>query len=118
MTQEYRSSWTDEKLDRLANTVSELSDSLISTKKIVESNARAIEAMGNKFDPYLAAMVAGQIRLQENAERNEARLAKIEEEAAIRKIETEQQKAESDQRFNVLLAEVRYLIHDRDVITE
>jgi chromosome segregation ATPase len=139
MTQEYRSSWTDKRLDEFADSVhevhesitelresiaeqrrlnSETSANLTKTQKIVESNARAIEAMGNKYDPYLAAMMASQARMQENAERHEARMAQLEAEAQERRQVKDQRKAESYQRFNVLLAEVRYLIHGKNYVAE
>jgi len=76
-----RTRWTDEMLDELADSVSELRDS--------------VEGL------QLTAQALLQIAAQQQRE-NEARQAEI--------AETRQRQEESDKRFEVLLSEVRYLI--------
>jgi methyl-accepting chemotaxis protein len=78
---EGRTRWTDEMLDELADSVSELRESVSEVKDSVEG-------------VRLTAQALLQIATQQQCNINEMR----------------QRQEESDQRFEVLLSEVRYLI--------
>jgi methyl-accepting chemotaxis protein len=80
--------WTDEMLDELASSVGEMRESITEVKDSIDS-----------------LRVTAQALLQVAAQ-NQRRIDQFEEEMALIK----QRQAENDQRFNVLLEEVRYLI--------
>jgi methyl-accepting chemotaxis protein len=80
--------WTDEMLDELASSVGEMRESITEIKDSIDS-----------------LRVTAQALLQVAAQ-NQRRMDQFEEEMALIK----QRQAENDQRFNVLLEEVRYLI--------
>jgi len=83
-----RQHWTDEMLDELASTVSEMRDSITEVRDGVDG-----------------LRVTAQALLQVAAQ-NQRRMDLFEEEIELIK----QRQAENDERFNVLLEEVRYLI--------
>ncbi|MFB2835630.1 hypothetical protein [Floridanema evergladense] len=80
--------WTDEMLDELASSVGEMRKSITEIKDSVDS-----------------LRITAQALLQVAAQ-NQRRMDQFAEEIEL----TKQRHAENDQRFNVLLEEVRYLI--------
>ncbi|MGK7878076.1 MAG: hypothetical protein AB4426_33650 [Xenococcaceae cyanobacterium] len=80
--------WTDEMLDELASSVGEMRDSITQIRDSVDG-----------------LRVTAQALLQVAAQ-NQQRMAQFEQEIELVK----QRQAENDERFNVLLEEVRYLI--------
>ena len=80
--------WTDEMLDELASSVGEMRESITEIKDGIDG-----------------LRVTAQALLQVAAQ-NQQRMDQFEEEMELMK----QRQAENDQRFNVLLEEVRYLI--------
>ena len=80
--------WTDEMLDELASSVGEMRESITEIRDSVDG-----------------LRVTSQSLLQVAAQ-NQRRMDMFEEEMELLK----QRQAENDQRFNVLLEEVRYLI--------
>ena len=80
--------WTDEMLDELASSVGEMRDSITEVRDSVDG-----------------LRVTSQALLQVAAQ-SQRRMDQFEEEIELMK----QRQAENDERFNVLLEEVRYLI--------
>ncbi len=80
--------WTDEMLDELASSVGEMRESISEIRDTVEGLSITAKAL---------LQVAAQ---------NQRRMDLFEEEIELVK----QRQAENDERFNVLLEEVRYLI--------
>ncbi len=80
--------WTDEMLDELASSVGEMRESITEIKDSID---------GLRITSQALLQVAAQ---------NQRRMDMFEEEMELMK----QRQAETDQRFNVLLNEVRYLI--------
>ena len=80
--------WTDEMLDELASSVGEMRESMTEIRDSVDG-----------------LRVTAQALLQVAAQ-NQRRMDQFEEEITLMK----QRQAENDERFNVLLEEVRYLI--------
>ena len=84
--------WTDEMLDELASTVGEMRNSISEVKDSVDG-----------------LRVTAQALLQVAAQ-TQRRMDMFEEEMELMK----QRQTESDQRFNVLLEEVRFLIRGKE----
>ncbi len=80
--------WTDEMLDELASSVGEMRDSITEVRDSVD---------GLRVTSQALLQVASQ---------SQRRMDQFEEEIELMK----QRQAENDERFNVLLEEVRYLI--------
>jgi signal transduction histidine kinase len=80
--------WTDEMLDELASSVGEIRDSITEIRDGIDG-----------------LRVTAQALLQLAAQ-NQRRMEQFEQELEL----TRQRQAENDERFNVLLEEVRYLI--------
>jgi len=80
--------WNDEMLDELASTVTELRESVTEVKDSVD---------GLRITAQALLQVAAQ---------SQSRMDRFDEEMELLK----QRQAESDQRFNILLEEVRFLI--------
>ncbi|MBD2623346.1 hypothetical protein H6G48_17380 [Microcystis flos-aquae FACHB-1344] len=96
------SRWTDEMLDGLADSVSGVKDSVLELRESVSELRQSVSEVKDSVEGLqLTAQALLQIAAQQQRE-NEARQAEI---AEIR-----QRQEESDQRFEVLLSEVRYLI--------
>lgn len=96
------SRWTDEMLDELADSVSGVKDSVLELRESVSELRESVSEVKDSVEGLqLTAQALLQIAAQQQRE-NEARQAEI---AEIR-----QRQEESDQRFQVLLSEVRYLI--------
>jgi len=82
--------WTDEMLDELASSVSEMRESMTEIKNSITEMKDSIDGL----------RVTSQALLQLAAQ-NQQELQLI-----------KQRQAESDQRFNILLEEIRYLIRN------
>ena len=87
--------WTDEMLDELASSVGEMREGMTEMR----------EGMTEMRDSIDGLRITSQALLQVAAQ-NQRRMDQFEEEMELMK----QRQAETDQRFNVLLNEVRYLI--------
>ncbi|NER95845.1 MAG: hypothetical protein F6J86_18725 [Symploca sp. SIO1B1] len=105
--------WTDEMLDELASTVGEMRESITEVRESITEVRESITEVRDSVD---GLRVTSQALLQVAAQ-NQQRMNLFEEELELMKqrhteeIELMKQRhAESDQRFNVLLEEVRYLI--------
>jgi uncharacterized coiled-coil DUF342 family protein len=90
-----RQHWTDEMLDELASTVSEMRDGMTEMRDSITEIRDGVDGL----------RVTAQALLQVAAQ-NQRRMDMFEEEIELVK----QRQAENDERFNVLLEEVRYLI--------
>ena len=91
--------WTDEMLDNLAESVSELREDISELR----------EGISEVKDSVDGVRITAQALLQIAAQ-NQSRMDRFDEEMALMK----QRQAESDQRFNILLEEVRYLIRGKN----
>ncbi|WP_009545847.1 hypothetical protein [Crocosphaera subtropica] len=87
--------WNDEMLDGLASNVDEMRESITELRESVSDVRDSIDGL----------RVTTQALLQVAAQ-NQLRMDRFDEEMALVK----QRQAENDERFNVLLEEVRYLI--------
>ncbi|MCY7332521.1 MAG: hypothetical protein LH649_07645 [Pseudanabaena sp. CAN_BIN31] len=94
--------WNDEMLDELASTVTELRES---TTELRESVTELREGITEVKDSVDGLRITAQALLQVAAQ-SQSRMDRFDEEMDLLK----QRQAESDQRFNVLLEEVRSLI--------
>jgi methyl-accepting chemotaxis protein len=94
--------WNDEMLDELASTVTELRES---TTELRESVTELREGITEVKDSVDGLRITAQALLQVAAQ-SQSRMDRFDEEMDLLK----QRQAESDQRFNVLLEEVRFLI--------
>ena len=83
--------WTDEMLDDLASSVTELREGIVDVKDSID---------GLRVTSQALLQVAAQSQRDMEAMKE-------------RQAEIEQRQAESDQRFNVLLEEVRFLIRGK-----
>ena len=105
--------WTDEMLDELASSVSEMRDSITEVRDSITEMRGSITEVRNSVD---SLRVTAQGLLQVAAQ-SQRRMDLFEEEMELVKqrhaeeIElVKQRQAENDERFNVLLEEVRHLI--------
>ena len=87
--------WNDEMLDELASTVSDLRESVSDLRESVTEVKDSVD--GLRITAKALLQVAAQ---------SQSRMDRFDEEMELLK----QRQAESDQRFNVLLEEVRFLI--------
>jgi methyl-accepting chemotaxis protein len=87
--------WNDEMLDELASTVTELRESVSDLRESVTEVKDSVDGL----------RITAQALLQVAAQ-SQSRMDRFDEEMDLLK----QRQAESDQRFNVLLEEVRFLI--------
>ena len=104
--------WTDSMLDELASSVGEMRESITEMREGMTEMRESITEMRESVD---GLKITTQALLQVAAQ-HQQRMDKSDEEIAIMKQSLEamkQQHAESDERFNVLLAEVRYLIRGK-----
>jgi hypothetical protein len=90
--------WTDEMLDDLASSVTELREGIVDVKDSID---------GLRVTSQALLQVAAQS--QRDMEAMKERQAEMERQQT----ELRQRQAESDQRFNVLLEEVRFLIRGK-----
>jgi methyl-accepting chemotaxis protein len=105
--------WTDEMLDELASSVGEMRESITEMRESITEMRESITDIKDSVD---GLRVTAQALLQVAAQ-NQRRMDMFEEEMELMKqrhaedIELlKQRQAETDQRFNVLLEEVCYLI--------
>jgi methyl-accepting chemotaxis protein len=87
--------WNDEMLDELASTVTELRESVSDLRESVTEVKDSVDGL----------RITAQALLQVAAQ-SQSRMDRFDEEMELLK----QRQAESDQRFNVLLEEVHFLI--------
>ncbi|MGK7898320.1 MAG: hypothetical protein AB4372_33075 [Xenococcus sp. (in: cyanobacteria)] len=97
--------WTDKMLDELASSVGELRDSVTEMRGSITEMRESISDVRDSVD---GLRVTTQALLQVAAQ-NQRRMDQFEEEIELVK----QRQAENDERFNVLLEEVRYLIRGK-----
>jgi uncharacterized coiled-coil DUF342 family protein len=101
--------WNDEMLDELASTVTDLRESATELRESVselrESVSDLRESVTEVKDSVDGLRITAQALLQVAAQ-SQSRMDRFDEEMDLLK----QRQAESDQRFNVLLEEVRFLI--------
>ncbi|NES80890.1 MAG: hypothetical protein F6K10_05505 [Moorea sp. SIO2B7] len=93
--------WTDEMLDELASSVSEQRESITEMR---ESITEIRESIRDQRDSIDGLKVTSQALLQIAAQ-NQRDMELVEEEMELMK----QRQAENDQRFKILLEEVRHL---------
>ncbi len=94
--------WNDEMLDELASSVGEMRESITEMRESITEVRESITETRESVD---SLRVTAQALLQVAAQ-NQRRMDLFEEEMELVK----QRQAENDERFNVLLEEVRYLI--------
>ena len=87
--------WTDEMLDELASSVSDMRDSITEVRDSITDVRDSVDSL--RVTTQALLKVAAQ---------NQRKMDQFEEEIELVK----QRQAENDERFNVLLEEVRYLI--------
>ena len=85
--------WTDEMLDELASSVGEMRESITEMRESITETRESVDGL----------RVTAQALLQVAAQ-NQRRMELL-----------EQRQAENDERFNVLLEEVRYLIRGNQI---
>ena len=104
--------WTDEMLDNLASSTTELHEGSTELRESVselrEGFAEVRESITEIKDSIDGLRITSQALLQVAAQ-NQVRMDRFDEEITLMK----QRQAESDQRFNVLLEEVRFLIRGK-----
>ncbi|MEM9542407.1 MAG: hypothetical protein AAGA60_23305 [Cyanobacteria bacterium P01_E01_bin.42] len=91
--------WTDKMLDELASRVNELTSSVSEVKESISEVKDSID--GLRITAQALLQVAAQQQRDTELMKEEIELGK-------------QRQAESDERFNVLLEEIRYLIRRND----
>ncbi|MEM9271660.1 MAG: hypothetical protein AAGA80_01670 [Cyanobacteria bacterium P01_F01_bin.143] len=94
--------WNDEMLDELASSVGEMKESITEMKESITEVKESITEVRDSVD---GLRVTAQALLQVAAQ-NQRKIDQFEQEMELVK----RRQAETDQRFNVLLEEVRYLI--------
>ncbi len=97
--------WTDEMLDKLASSVERVTDSVAEVR---DSVAEVKDSVTEVRDSVDGLRVTTQALLQVAAQ-HQQRMDRFEEEIESMK----QRQAENDQRFNILLEEVRFLIRGK-----
>ena len=102
--------WNDEMLDNLADSVTELRESVEQTRESVEQTRETVEQTTHNVDILVGAVNAFLERDRERAEEFQQLRNDYLELDRKRTEEFQQYKLENDQRFNVLLDEVRFLI--------
>jgi methyl-accepting chemotaxis protein len=94
--------WNDEMLDELASSTTEVKESVTELRGSVTELRESLTEVRYSID---ALRATSQVLLQVVAQ-NQRKMESFDEEMELLK----QRQAESDQRFNILLEEVRYLI--------
>jgi chromosome segregation ATPase len=104
--------WTDEMLDNLAFSSTELRESVTELRKGFADVQENITEIKDSID---GLRITSQALLQVAAQSQRDMEAMKERQAELEQQQTEfrQRQAESDQRFNVLLEEVRFLIRGK-----
>ncbi len=101
--------WTDEMLDELTSDVKELTSTvneLSSTVNELSSTVNEVSSTVNELSDSVDGLRITAQALLQVAAQNQQRMDMFDQELEL----TKQRQAESDQRFNVLLEEVRFLI--------
>jgi len=104
--------WTDEMLDNLASSSTELRESVTELRKGFADVQENITEIKDSID---GLRITSQALLQVAAQSQRDMEAMKERQGELEQQQTEfrQRQAESDQRFNVLLEEVRFLIRGK-----
>jgi chromosome segregation ATPase len=104
--------WTDEMLDSLASSSTELRESVTELRKGFADVQENITEIKDSID---GLRITSQALLQVAAQSQRDMEAMKERQAELEQQQTEfrQRQAESDQRFNILLEEVRFLIRGK-----
>ncbi|GBF81327.1 hypothetical protein [Aphanothece sacrum] len=97
--------WTDEMLDELASSVSQMRNSMTDMR---DSITDVRDSMSDVRDSMDSLRITSQVLLQVAAQ-NQQKMNMFEQEIELMK----QRQTETDQRFNILLEEVRYLIRGK-----
>jgi methyl-accepting chemotaxis protein len=98
--------WTDEMLDELASSVGEMRESMTEIRKSMTEIRDSVDGLRATAQALLQVAAQNQRRMDLFEEEMELTKQRHAEEIELMK----QRQAENDQRFNVLLEEVRYLI--------
>ena len=98
--------WTDEMLDKLASSVEELKDGVAEVRDGVAEVRDSVD--GLRVTTQALLQVAAQH--QQRMDRLEENMESMRQQHAEEMEKISQRQAENDQRFNILLEEVRFLI--------
>ncbi len=98
--------WTDEMLDELASSVSEMRDSITEVRDSITEVRDSVDSLRVTAQGLLQVAAQSQRRMDLFEEEMELVKQRHAEEIELVK----QRQAENDERFNVLLEEVRHLI--------
>ena len=105
--------WTDEMLDNLASSVSEVKESVTELRESVKESVTELRESVTEIGKGMEVLRDTTQGLIEVVAKQERRMNRFDEEMAARKKEMERlerEQAESNKRFDVLLGEIRYLI--------
>jgi transcription initiation factor TFIID subunit TAF12 len=102
--------WNDEMLDRLASTVGTLSLRMNDFQESIEQTNHNLEILIGAVNGVLARDIERQQEIDQLRQEAIAREERLREEAIARQQEAEAYRRENDQRFNILLEEIRFLI--------
>jgi transcription initiation factor TFIID subunit TAF12 len=102
--------WNDEMLDRLASTVGTLSLRMNDFQESIEQTNHNLEILIGAVNGVLARDLERQQEIDQLRQEAIAREERLREEANQRQQEVEAYRRENDQRFNILLEEIRFLI--------
>ena len=98
--------WTDEMLDQLASSVGEMRDGMTEMRDSMTEMRDTVDGLRVTAQALLQVAAQNQRRMDMFSEEMELMNQRHTEEIELVK----QRQAENDERFNVLLEEVRYLI--------
>ncbi len=105
--------WTDEMLDELASTVGEMRDSMTQMRDSISEVKDSVD--GLRVTAQALLQVAAQTQRRIDMFDEEIGLMKQQQQRHAEEMELmKQRQTESDQRFNVLLEEVRFLIRGKE----
>ena len=105
--------WTDEMLDELASTVGEMRDSMTQMRDSISEVKDSVD--GLRVTAQALLQVAAQTQRRMDMFDEEIGLMKQQQQRHAEEMELmKQRQTESDQRFNVLLEEVRFLIRGKE----
>ena len=105
--------WTDEMLDELASTVGEMRDSMTQMRDSISEVKDSVD--GLRVTAQALLQVAAQTQRRIDMFDEEIGLMKQQQQRHAEEMELmKQRQTQSDQRFNVLLEEVRFLIRGKE----
>ncbi|MGK7885068.1 MAG: hypothetical protein AB4057_10650 [Crocosphaera sp.] len=104
--------WNDEMLDELASSVGEMKESITEMRESISEVKDSVD--GLRVTAQALLQVAAQTQQRMDMFDEEMTLMKQQQQRHAEAMELiKQQQADSDQRFNVLLEEVRFLIRGK-----